>query len=286
MRPSARRVVRALFAVTLIAAAAGPRVSTQSSGPVAAYAFSDGAGTAALDSSGTDLTADLIDGPSWTTSGRFGSALTFDGSNDGVRLPASTLLDLDGSLTVSAWIRPTAAHTERRLIVQTSGPDSNGLSLTSDGRPAFNAHFASGWNQIEGSEPVPVSAWTHLAATYDGTTVALYLNGVLVASGASSGAIRNQFPGGDPVDQCSAAYNAGEGTGKAWGAAAASALAARQAGFEVWLRRYPRAGGGGVGVDRNGKHLIRFDWHKFKKYGQWMNRPHIDMPGKAKHWPW
>ena len=86
MRPRARFAERALFVFCLIAAALGPRVSTQGSGPVAAYALSDGSGTTAADSSGNSLTADLLNGPAWTTSGRFGSALTFDGVNDGVRL--------------------------------------------------------------------------------------------------------------------------------------------------------------------------------------------------------
>ena len=73
MRPRARFAERALFVFCLIAAALGPRVSTQGSGPVAAYALSDGSGTTAADSSGNSLTADLLNGPAWTTSGRFGS---------------------------------------------------------------------------------------------------------------------------------------------------------------------------------------------------------------------
>ena len=49
--------------------------------------------------------------------------------------------------------------------------------------------------------------------------------------------------------------------------------------------RYPRAGG--VGVDF-GK--FRLDWHRIRlggrKTGKDYNLPHIDIPGKIKHWPW
>src|SRR3989454_6629136 len=37
--------------------------------------------------------------------------------------------------------------------------------------------------------PLPVNAWTHLAVTYDGTTLSLFRNGVLVASRPASGAV-------------------------------------------------------------------------------------------------
>src|SRR3989440_11064040 len=37
--------------------------------------------------------------------------------------------------------------------------------------------------------PLPVNAWTHLAVTYDGTTLSLFRNGVLVASRPASGEI-------------------------------------------------------------------------------------------------
>lgn len=40
-----------------------------------------------------------------------------------------------------------------------------------------------------GASGPPLNAWTHLAFTYDGATEKLYVNGVLVASRAQTGAI-------------------------------------------------------------------------------------------------
>jgi hypothetical protein len=98
------RALRLIFAVCLLTAMLGPQVGTQSTGPVAAYDFGDGGGLTALDWSGNGHSADLVSGPSWTASGRFGGALTFDGADDGVRLPVSTLLELTGNFSVSAWM--------------------------------------------------------------------------------------------------------------------------------------------------------------------------------------
>ena len=55
----------------------------------------------------------------------------------------------------------------------------------------------------EGSTALAVNTWTHLAATYDGATLRLYVNGVQVASGARSGSLapstRPLQIGGDSV---------------------------------------------------------------------------------------
>ena len=37
---------------------------------------------------------------------------------------------------------------------------------------------------------MPLNAWTHVALTYDGTTMQLYVNGVLAASQARTGSIQ------------------------------------------------------------------------------------------------
>ena len=55
-------------------------------------------------------------------------------------------------------------------------------------------------------------------------------------------------------------------------------------GFSFWARGYKNTGGGGIGLNRNGKNLIRFDVHPIKQGGPY--RPHVDIPGVVKHWPW
>ena len=57
--------------------------SAAPAGLVAAYGFDAGSGSSAADSSGRG-NAGSVSGAAWSASGRFGSALSFDGVNDWV----------------------------------------------------------------------------------------------------------------------------------------------------------------------------------------------------------
>jgi hydrogenase maturation factor HypE len=48
---------------------------------------------------------------------------------------------------------------------------------------------ANTWLDARGTSQLPLNAWTHLAATFNGSTLILYVNGVQVGSRAVSGAI-------------------------------------------------------------------------------------------------
>ena len=125
--------------------------------------------------------AGAIGSASWITTGKFGNALSFNGAGARVTVPDSASLDLTTAMTLEAWVFPTAGGGWRDVIYK--GPDDiYFLESSSDsGAPATGGTFAS---PIFGSSALPLNVWSHLAATYDGATLRLFVGGVQVSSRA------------------------------------------------------------------------------------------------------
>ena len=60
----------------------------------------------------------LLSGPVWTSSGKNGGALSFDGVNDLVTIADSATLDLTTGLTLEAWVNPTALDGWKAVIAK------------------------------------------------------------------------------------------------------------------------------------------------------------------------
>jgi fibronectin type 3 domain-containing protein len=158
-------------------------------GLVAAYGFDAGAGTTVADQSGNGNSG-TIAGPTWTTAGRFGSALQFDGVDDLVTVADSASLDLTGGMTLEAWVRPTALSSWNTVVLK-ERPGYYAYALyanTGTSRPSGNVFTTSDFD-VRGSAAVAANAWTHLAATYNGSSLVLYVNGTQAATLAATGAI-------------------------------------------------------------------------------------------------
>ncbi len=158
-------------------------------GPVAAWAFDEGAGTSAGDATGNGHTG-AVTGAAWTVSGRHGGALSFDGLDDAVVVPEDGTFQLGSTLTVSAWVYRLASAAGWWPVVQKE-PDVFLLHAGSPSGGAVAAVTANGGCCASAFAPsvAPADTWTHLAMTYDGAQVTLYLNGVSAASAPASGPV-------------------------------------------------------------------------------------------------
>lgn len=156
------------------------------------WQFDETSGATALDSSIYENSGTLINGPVWTGSGE----LLFDGVDDYVEVPDSSSLVITEEITISVWVYLNDYGTDWPKVVIKPHDDYSSpwemycLDLSHYGTyPKFiiTDGFIGGDSAIayDNTITLNLNQWYYIVGTYDGDTIALYLNGQLIASSPS-----------------------------------------------------------------------------------------------------
>jgi hypothetical protein len=155
-------------------------------------------GTTWSDLSGNSNTSTLINGP-YHSNGYGSGSIYFDGSNDRAESSDSTSLSITTSLTIIAWIYPTAAVNSCGFIVKGSYNvydwdymfyiSSNSAALVGYKKDSGGtAQAVGGYNPPAGM----LNKWNHCAFVISGgTAAALYHNSTLGATATFTSGIRD-----------------------------------------------------------------------------------------------
>jgi hypothetical protein len=128
----------------------------------------------------------------------FGGSSYFDGTGDYIQAPTSSAFTFGtGAFTIEAWVNPSVNATQVTQwiygnISTNSGNTQVGLGIVVNGTLQLQT-----WNAaiVTTSTVVPLNVWTHVAASFDGTTYRLFINGVLSATGTTLYTFSTNGPG-------------------------------------------------------------------------------------------
>ena len=132
---------------------------------MAAYGFNEGGGTLLTDLSGNGNNG-TISGATWTTSGKYGNALSFNGTNALVTVNNAPSLQLTSAMTLEAWVYPTTVNSTWRDVLY-KGNDNYYLMAMSNNasHPVGGAIVGGVYAEALSPNPLTANTWAHLAAT-------------------------------------------------------------------------------------------------------------------------
>jgi len=148
------------------------------SGLIGFWSFNEGSGTSTADSSGNGNTG-TITGATWNASGKYGSALQFNGANS--RVQTANTIGITGASprTISAWVNVPAGQTSQTGEIAGWGDCSvqgNYYLFIDGGQYLLNGYFA------DFHFGTVTTGWHHIAVVYDGTQYLGYVDSVNVAN--------------------------------------------------------------------------------------------------------
>jgi hypothetical protein len=136
-------------------------------------------GTIAADSSGYGNDGTVVGGGPWV-SGYIDGALDFDGDDDYVDCGYDPIFDTAGEMTIAAWVNIRSVPTAWACVIAKGEYSWRLSNENTEPRYHFGITIWSASNpSIPGDTPVGYDEWHHVAGTYDGANINVYLDGSL-----------------------------------------------------------------------------------------------------------
>lgn len=162
------------------------------SGLVGYWAMNEGQGSKAGDSSGNNKNASLYGGISWA-GGKKGNSLNFNGVDSYFDSPSFSLIDVNGDISVSFWMK-TSSSTKATIL--NKGGGSGRLWIWHEGgKIAVNSYFGTGKDYyLYGNINVIDNKWHNIVVVFEKNgNEKIYVDGVFDNQTSIAGAVSDSW---------------------------------------------------------------------------------------------
>ena len=145
------------------------------------YLFDEETADEAIDSSDFENHGEAAD-TEWTKDGKNGGAMIFDGASSVIEVPHHESLFPGGDeLTIEAWFKPTSFPAGHPPIARKGSVPESGWGFDTPGGKIRGFVYTAPGDPVvvQGTTPMKVDTWHHLAMVYDGSEIRIYLDGEL-----------------------------------------------------------------------------------------------------------
>ena len=171
----------------------GMAVASIDDGLVAHWAFDEGSGSTLHDGTGNGHDGTLMNGPVWVD-GKRGGALQFDGADDYVGL-GKIGHQFASQVTAAAWIKPNGQGSSYYVSIISWGnylyPFN--LVLTKGRNIRAGIRTSEKTYYVSTQQPLSFGNWHHVAMSYDGDALTVYVNGEPLASASAAGSLSQRY---------------------------------------------------------------------------------------------
>ncbi|MBI4019492.1 MAG: LamG domain-containing protein [Candidatus Aenigmarchaeota archaeon] len=173
---------------------------------VALWHFDQATASSTLDNSrGNNLTCyGMGTNCSFTPSGKYGGALTFNGSDQYLNASDSVSLNMTNQVTVEAWVYANSTTGGNAGIVAKGTATSWPYAIIYDTNANINCIIDGSTNAVSFS--MLAGSWHHVALSYNGTDMFCYMDGILKGSKKINSAI-NQTASNVMIGRASVYFN-------------------------------------------------------------------------------